>query len=74
MAPLRQIQEVKNAIKTYELYEKLNPFDVNDLLKAHGTMMMALTDDAGKFRVVESVFSQKKDWYTWLLLPIAFLF
>lgn len=50
MAPLRQIQEVKNAIKTYELYEKLNPFDVNDLLKTHGTMMMALTDDAGKFR------------------------
>ena len=50
MAPLRQIQEVKNAIKTYELYEKLNPFDVNDLLKAPGTMMMALTDDAGKFR------------------------
>lgn len=50
MAPLRQIQEVKNAIKTYELYENLNPFDVNDLLKAHGTMMMALTDDAGKFR------------------------
>lgn len=50
MAPLRQIQEVKNAIKTYELYEKLNPFDVNDLLKAYGTMMMALTDDAGKFR------------------------
>lgn len=50
MAPLRQIQEVKNAIKTYELYEKSNPFDVNDLLKAHGTMMMALTDDAGKFR------------------------
>lgn len=50
MAPLRQIQEVKNAIKTYELYEKLNPFYVNDLLKAHGTMMMALTDDAGKFR------------------------
>ena len=50
MAPLRQIQEVKNAIKTYELYEKLNPFDVNDLLKALGTMMMALTDDAGKFR------------------------
>ena len=50
MAPLRQIQEVKNAIKTYELYEKINPFDVIALLKAHGTMMMALTDDAGKFR------------------------
>lgn len=50
VAPLRQIQEVKNAIKTYELYERLNPFDVNDLLKAHGTMMMALADDVGMFR------------------------
>ena len=61
MAPLRQIQEVKNAIKTYELYEKLNPFDVNDLLKVHGTMMMALTDDAGKFRRGGvGVFSEKR--------------
>lgn len=50
VASLRQIQEVKNAIKTYELYSGLNPFNVKDLLKAHGTMMMALTDDAGKFR------------------------
>ncbi len=25
IAPLRQIQEVKNAIKTYELYSSLNP-------------------------------------------------
>lgn len=50
IAPLREIQEVKNAIQTYNLYNKLNPFSVNDLLKAHGTMMMALTDDAGRFR------------------------
>lgn len=50
VAPLRQIQEVKNAIKTYELYESLNPYSVEDLLKAHGAMMMALTDDAGRFR------------------------
>ena len=49
MAPLRQIQEVKNAIKTYELYEKLNPFDVKYVLKAHGTMMKALTDCSGNF-------------------------
>lgn len=28
VAPLRQIQEVKNAIKTYELYESLNPYSV----------------------------------------------
>lgn len=50
VAPIRQIQEVKNAIATYELYPSLNPFEVKDLLKAHGTMMMALTDDAGHFR------------------------
>lgn len=50
VAPLRQIQEVKNAIRTYELYPSLSPFEVEDLLKAHETMMMALIEDAGKFR------------------------
>ena len=50
VAPLRQIQEVKNAIRTYELYPSLHPFEVKDLLRAHETMMMALIDDAGKFR------------------------
>lgn len=50
VAPIKQIQEVKNAIATYELYPKLNPFSVKDLLKAHGVMMQALVDDAGKFR------------------------
>lgn len=49
-APLREIQEVKNAIKTYELYPSLNPYSVDDLLRAHGVMMQALTDDAGHFR------------------------
>ena len=32
IAPLREIQEVKNAIKTYELYSSLNPFSIIDLL------------------------------------------
>lgn len=50
VAPLRQIQEVKNAIRTYELYPSLDPFKVKDLLKAHGVMMEALIDDAGRFR------------------------
>ena len=50
VAPLREIQEVKNAIRTYELYETLNPFDINDLRRAHGVMMEALTEDAGNFR------------------------
>ncbi len=60
IAPLREIQEVKNAIKTYELYSSLNPFSITDLLKAHGTMMSALTDDAGRFRQGGvGVFSEK---------------
>lgn len=50
IAPLREIQEVKNAINTYEMYSTLNPFSIEDLLKAHGSMMQALTDDAGRFR------------------------
>lgn len=50
IAPLKQIQEVKNAIKTYELYTFLNPYSVDDLLKAHKVMMQALIDDAGHFR------------------------
>ncbi len=50
VAPIKQIQEVKNAIATYEFYPTLNPFSVKDLLKAHGVMMQALVDDAGRFR------------------------
>ncbi len=50
VAPIRQIQEVRNAVATYELYPTLNPFDIKDLLKAHSVMMQALIDDAGKFR------------------------
>ena len=39
VAPIRQIQEVKNAIRVYDLYSQLNPFAEKDLLKAHGIMM-----------------------------------
>ena len=44
VAPIKQIQEVKNAIATYELYPTLNPFSVKDLLKAHDVMMQAYYD------------------------------
>ncbi|MBR1801149.1 MAG: Fic family protein [Bacteroidaceae bacterium] len=50
VAPIRQILEVKNAIKTYELYPTLDAFKEKDLLKAHGVMMQALVDDAGHYR------------------------
>ena len=50
VAPIKEIQEVKNAIKTYEMYPSLDAFNEKDLLKAHGVMMQALMDDAGHYR------------------------
>ena len=50
VAPIREIQEVKNAIRVYDEFEKLDPFSMDDLLRAHGLMISALTDDAGHFR------------------------
>ncbi|MBQ7683125.1 MAG: Fic family protein, partial [Bacteroidaceae bacterium] len=50
VAPLREIQEVRNAIRTYELYPTLDAFKEKDLLKAHGIMMQALIADAGQYR------------------------
>ena len=49
-APLRQIQEVKNAIAVYDIAEELDPYSVDDLLRAHGMMMMALMEHPGEFR------------------------
>lgn len=50
VAPLKEIQEVKNAIKTYEMYPTLDAFKEKDLLKAHSVMMQALVEDAGCYR------------------------
>lgn len=50
VAPIKEIQEVKNAIKTYEMYSTLDAFKEKDLLKAHGVMMQALVDNPGHYR------------------------
>lgn len=50
VAPLRQIQEVKNAIATYEQFPHLDAFKESDLLRAHGIMMQALVENAGQYR------------------------
>ena len=50
VAPLREIQEVKNAIAAYDLFDLLDPHLTKDLLKAHKVMMTALIDEPGKFR------------------------
>ena len=50
IAPLRELQEVKNAIATYDLFESLDPFSLKDLLRAHKVMMNALVDEPGILR------------------------
>ena len=50
VAPLRQIQEVKNAIAAYDLLESLDPFSMQDLLKTHEILMSALMEEPGRFR------------------------
>ena len=50
IAPIREIQEVKNAIDTYDNFQLYNPFSISDLLKAHFEMMKSLVSNAGKFR------------------------
>ena len=50
VAPLNEVQEVRNAIRAYELLDELDPYRMEDLLRAHATMEAGLIDDAGQFR------------------------
>lgn len=49
-APPKDIAEVQNAYEIYDNLDKLDPYSVEDLLKAHGVMVKGLRDDAGEFR------------------------
>ena len=46
----KDIQEVKNAYKSYEKIENINPYSIEDLKKIHGIMTFLVQDDNGKFR------------------------
>lgn len=50
IAPPREIQEVRNAIATYEALGQWRAERMQDLRAAHRTMMQGLIDDAGKWR------------------------
>ena len=52
LGPPREILEVQNAIRSYDMIPDLDPFSADDLLKLHGVMMAGLTDQAGMFRSV----------------------
>ena len=46
----RDILEVKNAQRAYDMLGELEPLSLDDLLRAHSVMMEGLADDAGRFR------------------------
>lgn len=52
VGPAREIQEVKNAIRAYDMFPELDPYSVKDLLKMHGVMMAGIVDQPGMFRTV----------------------
>ena len=50
IAPPREIQEVRSAIKAYDLFEQWTPHSETDLLKAHSVLMAGLIDAPGMYR------------------------
>lgn len=50
IAPQKDIVEVQNAIKVYDIIHTLNPNKLKDLEKAHGILMKGLIDTAGNLR------------------------
>ena len=50
LAPPKDIVEVQNAYEIYERLDELDPYSVDDLLKAHGVMTRGLVEESGMFR------------------------
>lgn len=50
LGPAREILEVENAKRAYELIGSLDPLSMEDLLRAHHTMMDGLIEHPGCFR------------------------
>jgi Fic family protein len=50
VAPLRDIQEARNAIKAYDQYQQWDPASEADLLRAHEVLLGGLLDAPGHYR------------------------
>ena len=50
VAPLREVQEVRNAIKAYQQYPRWGAVSESDLLNAHEVLMAGLLDAPGHYR------------------------
>ena len=46
----KDIQEVKNAYKAYEILKDINPYSIEDLKKVHGIMTFLTVKQSGEFR------------------------
>lgn len=50
IAPPKEVQEVRNAIKAYEAFQQWQPGQQVDLLQAHQMLMTGLIDEVGQYR------------------------
>lgn len=50
IAPPKEVQEVRNAIKAYEAFQQWQPSQEKDLLEAHQILMTGLIDEVGHYR------------------------
>jgi Fic family protein len=50
VAPVKEVQEVRNAVKAYEAYPEMDPTSPKDLLKTHELLTSGLINSAGMFR------------------------
>lgn len=58
----KEIQEVKNAYKAYEMMKESNPYSIYDLLKIHGVMTFLTVEESGVFRKgEEGVFDENNN-------------
>lgn len=61
LGPQKEIQEVKNAYKAYEMIGKVNPYSTEDLKKVHAVMTYLILDESGEYRKGgEGVFDGEK--------------
>ena len=50
VAPQKDIQEVRNAIETYNQINEFDPYSINSLRRAHSLLLKGLIDNAGELR------------------------
>jgi len=61
IGPQKEIQEVKNAYKAYEMIQEYDCYKEGDLLKAQGILTYLTVEDSGKYRTHgEGVFDGEK--------------